>query len=170
MAAQSESGKDGLPAQIWIAGTNPENQFMRCVSDTFEAIRTDPEPVVFSDSAFIYYTHVPTDKKVSTQYSVRKCDTGLSSVFTPNSALANAEKGISVFPNPGKGRVTVQTPAHLGNGSKIELYDLNGRMVFGTRAESSSTILDLQQLPAGNYILNVSNQGRKVSTEVAIMK
>ena len=95
MAAQSSSGKDGLPAQIWMASADPSDTLMRRVSDSTLGIRTDPEPVVFNDSAFIYYTDVISDNSSSIKYSVRKCNTGLGNLFTPLKANQDAASEIS---------------------------------------------------------------------------
>ncbi len=170
MAAQSGSAKDGLPAQIWIAGANPGDAFLRCVSDTSVAIRVDPEPVVFSDSAFVYYTYVPTDKKTTNQYLVRKCNTGLGNLYTGNEVYKTASPVLSVFPNPCSGIANLRSPSIFGSGTSIEIYDLTGRKVLNTNATSSTSVLDLSPLPDGKYLIKIRKQGKEASTTVSMLR
>ncbi len=171
MAAQSGVGKDGLPAQIWIEGANPADSFMRRVSDSSEAIRNDPEPVVFADSAFIYYTHVILDQKSSSiQYSVRKCDTGLANLYTSDQTQKPDSPGISVFPNPGNGHFSLKSPSASCRGALIRVFDMNGKLVLKEISKSDSPDLNLEQLQNGSYTLKIQNHNQVASTELIIMK
>ncbi|MEI8007872.1 MAG: T9SS type A sorting domain-containing protein, partial [Bacteroidota bacterium] len=170
MAAQSGSGKDGLPAQIWIAGANPADAFMRCVSDTSVAIRVDPEPVVFSDSAYIYYTYVPTDKKTTNQYLVRKCNTGLGNLYTSIDTKNTTITPISAFPNPSSGSINLRTPSIFGTGSAIEIYNLKGSLVLSKLAESTTSVIDLSPFPEGKYIIKIRKQGKEATTSVTLAR
>jgi len=169
MAAQSSSGKDGLPAQIWIAGADPADSLMRRVSDSTIGIRTDPEPVVFSDSAFVYYTDVLFDKSSTLKYSVRKCDTGLGNLFTHVKAEED-ELQVSVYPNPSNGYIKLQTQDIFHLGSWISVYDLTGQKVFFGVTENSSPDLNLSALPDGNYFLKIQNKKQQAVAKVTIKR
>ena len=169
MAAQSGSGKDGLPAEIWIASADPDDNFMRRVSDSTVEIRTDPEPVVFSDSAFIYYTHVLTDKPMSLQYSVRKCDTGLANLFTTSKKKEEKKAVISVFPNPNKG-IFKLTSRETEPGSQVEIIDISGRKVFTSFIEGTTSEFNLSHLPEGSYLLKIQNDKMEAVTKFTISK
>jgi hypothetical protein len=170
MAAQSGSGKDGLPAEIWIASADPDDNFMRRVSDSTVEIRTDPEPVVFSDSAFIYYTHVLTDKPISLQYSVRKCDTGLGNLYTAVKEREEPKAGISIYPNPGKGLFNFNSQSLFDSGSQIEIYDISGQKVYSTMSVSDNGELNLSHLPDGSYILKIQDHNKEAVTKFTISK
>ncbi len=161
MAAQSGAGREGLPAEIWIASADPADSLMRRVSDTTVAIRTDPEPVVFADSAFIYYTDIIVNDQAMVQYSVRKCDTGLANIITTQKTQNLSSPAISVFPNPNNGRFTLQTNKAFASGSKIFVFDMAGRQVFYTITEGYRPELNLGNLPAGNYSLKIVNQNEE---------
>jgi hypothetical protein len=170
MAAQSGSGKDGLPAQIWIAGADPADSLMRRVSDSTLGIRTDPEPVVFGDSAFVYYTDVITDNPATLKYSVRKCDTGLANLLLSEKKQISFNPEISVFPNPCNGRFTLKIPSVFSTGSRIEIYSMSGQKVFEEVAEPGSTTINLTQLPDGKYLIRVKNKTVEAVSEVTKVK
>ena len=169
MAAQSSSGKDGLPAQIWVAGANPNDSLMWRVSDSSIAVRTDPEPVVFSDSAFIYYSRMITDDKCSMKFSVRKCDTGLANIFATNRPKSKAVPEISVFPNPCSGRFTMCTDPSFGNDCQIKVFDMAGKLVYSQPGETKIVQIDISNSPPGNYTLKVSNGKNEVSGRVTVV-
>lgn len=170
MAAQSSSGKDGLPAQIWIAAADPDNPLMRRVSDSTIGIRTDPEPVVFSDSAFIYYTDVILDKNSTVLYSVRKCDTGLGNLYTSKKANVKTTTEISVYPNPNNGRFKINNPEIFSSGSTIRIFDISGKEVYKISTENYSPELNLSMLPDGSYFLKVQNQKLEAVTKLTIKR
>jgi hypothetical protein len=170
MAAQSSSGKDGLPAQIWIAAADPDNPLMRRVSDSTIGIRTDPEPVVFSDSAFIYYTDVILDKNSTVLYSVRKCDTGLGNLYTSQKANVKTTTEISVYPNPNNGRFKINNPEIFSSGSTIRIFDISGKEVYKISTENYSPELNLSMLPDGSYFLKVQNQKLEAVTKLTIKR
>jgi hypothetical protein len=171
MAAQSGVGKDGLPAQIWIASANPADSLMRRVSDSSEAIRNDPEPVVFADSAFIYYTHVILNQKSSSiQYSVRKCDTGLANIYSSKKSNIPSVPNFSIYPNPGDGKFRYSASSVFRTGSKIIVYDSSGRSVFSKVIECDTSELNLSNLPSGSYTVKINTLNAEASTHLYIVK
>lgn len=170
MAAQSGVGKDCMPAQIWLASADPSDSLMRRVSDSTIGIRTDPEPVVFNDSAFIYYTDVLTSNNMITQFSVRKCNTGLGNLLTdiPTNKQVNSE--ISVYPNPSKGLFNFKSDVEFGPGTVAKIYDMNGSEVFNKLIENNSTELNLYELPDGNYLLKLQNRKHSAVTKIIIKR
>jgi hypothetical protein len=170
MAAQSGSGKDGLPAQIWVAGANPEDSLMWRVSDSTLAIRTDPEPVVFNDSAFVYYTHVLEDNPSHLIYSVRKCDTGLTNLLISEEKQNDQNAEILIFPNPGNGRFTLQTNNVFSSVTTIDIFSMNGQQVVSQEILPGSTNLNLDYLPGGKYLLRVRDHKKTALKEFTIIK
>lgn len=170
MAAQSSSGKDGLPAQIWIASADPTDSLMRRVSDSTIGIRTDPEPVVFSDSAFVYYTDIVSDNSSLPKYSVRKCDTGLGNLITTPKKMDKASTVVSVYPNPGNGLFSLNAGNGFVPGSLVNVFDVGGNKVFNTLLEGKSTDIDLRSLPEGNYFLKYQSLSEEAILKIIIAK
>ena len=171
MASQSGNAKDGLPAQIWIAGANPADSLMRRVSDTNLAVRVDPEPVVFSDSAFIYYTNVITNELATVRYNVRKCNTGLSNVYTsvPDPKATNTE--ISAYPNPSAGLVNISCPIQNATGpSKVTIIDNAGKIVDYLEVNASTFQLNLGSLPPGHYNLLIINGHQRFTKDILLAR
>jgi hypothetical protein len=59
--------------------------------------------------------------------------------------------GVEVFPNPANDRVTIHS-SH-GRIERIELMDINGRLVRGERVESDRHVLERKGLEAGVYLV-----------------
>jgi len=62
---------------------------------------------------------------------------------------------IKIYPNPVKGLLNIEIP--LTNDQKvfIRFYNLNGKMLMEKIINNQNTIIDLNEQPAGTYILSV---------------
>lgn len=72
------------------------------------------------------------------------CDVGINDQVL-------SDEAIHVFPNPATDRVTV---SNIERGTPIVITDLLGAVQMETKALSSSTEIDISNLPAGIYLLN----------------
>ncbi|MEO0078432.1 MAG: T9SS type A sorting domain-containing protein [candidate division WOR-3 bacterium] len=65
---------------------------------------------------------------------------------------------VSVYPNPARGRTTVNCSLSEAGPSSWVLYDAAGRSVLGgvLKPGTSSFPLDLRTVPAGVYVLRLS--------------
>jgi len=73
--------------------------------------------------------------------------------------------GLSIFPNPTNGLITI---LFEGNVANITVVDLTGKTINNATIQSNETI-DLSALNAGTYFINVNVDG-KTSTERVIVK
>ena len=88
-------------------------------------------------------------------------DTTFTAVFSFDSAWAASvdmagELFFTVAPNPTTGQLTVKT----GQSGEYELavYDMNGKKMMATRSQGSVSVIDIGKLPAGKYLLMVSDR------------
>lgn len=65
------------------------------------------------------------------------------------------EYAISAYPNPASHQITVALQSILESNLDYALYDLGGQLIHVGRLQTESTTINLQQLAAGNYILQV---------------
>ncbi len=72
----------------------------------------------------------------------------------------------TVYPNPSTGTITLITKA----GGKLEISDLLGKILLEKKVESSATILNLNDLPAGVYNLRVYKDGVVLTTKKLVKK
>lgn len=170
MAAQSSMGLAEMPAQIWIASVNPDYPLMRRVSDSTEAVRIDPEPVIFGDSAFIYYTEKSFSKFWQHLHRVRKCDTGLESFFTSTNNEGGAGGSLSILPNPSTGSFTISSPILDESGKKlITIFDYTGKLLKSIQPTMNSIKLDLA-LPPGSYFIKLTSSEQIQTGKLLIIK
>jgi hypothetical protein len=81
----------------------------------------------------------------------------------PNGVGENlSEIGLSVYPNPSEGKFTVEFE-QLPNDTKIAVYDILGKELYSTTANSMLHTIDLGTCSPGVYVLKVM-VGRQVST------
>lgn len=71
----------------------------------------------------------------------------------------NHEQLDLIYPNPTNGELYFVTE---NPGYEIEMYGLNGNLVFKKRIESNQEFLDLKQLQNGSYLLKYLNETYKV--------
>ena len=108
---------------------------------------------------------------IITGYSSRDIDGGLFyGVLTPNGIDAVAEAGIEVrpymfYPNPAQDRLRLQYSPDV-DPAKIELYDLQGRLVRSQGSAFES--VDMGQLPTGTYTLRVIMDDGQVFTDKVV--
>ncbi|MFT5857949.1 MAG: hypothetical protein ACI865_000033 [Flavobacteriaceae bacterium] len=74
--------------------------------------------------------------------------------------------GISVYPNPSEGEVTITNES--GTANTVIVYDMLGNVVLSTEVSTSTTI-DLSSVTGGVYVVKVSN-GTASYTENVVIK
>ena len=92
---------------------------------------------------------------------VTQGNTGVSSVNT----LA---QGIKIYPNPASGNITVEI-AGAANASII-VNDMLGNLVATANADTTTTTINLANMPAGNYIVKVVNGDKTYVNKIEILK
>ena len=82
------------------------------------------------------------------------------------SVAATPAPNVTLSPNPTGGTLTIRCAAEM---TKVELYDMQGRLALSATPTGSETMLDLQPLPTGSYVAVITtSQGtatRKVERQ-----
>ena len=78
---------------------------------------------------------------------------------TPN-AIIIPQSHIQIFPNPTNYELRIIN-YDFQQGDMVELFDMNGRRVYSTRANGNTTI-DMSAFQSGNYILRIGNRVAKI--------
>ncbi len=103
--------------------------------------------------------------KVNTVYNFGADDVvvdGKQVVFNVKAGVENIQLDfVNVYPNPATAYINVE-----GAVEKLALYDMNGRLV----AEAAANTIDVTALPAGNYLLNISNNGAVRTVKVLVVR
>lgn len=74
----------------------------------------------------------------------------------------------NVYPNPSSGQIFVQQP-NLAGKVNLKVFDLNGRIQKQMMLDQVNTMIDLNQLPRGNYIVALEKDG-KIKSKKIILK
>jgi uncharacterized repeat protein (TIGR01451 family) len=118
----------------------------------------------FVDIYFDYNDPVRTNTTVNTLW-VPTLDAGVvDTVFVTSTKKPFAEKDLSIFPNPTKGKLEVNVP----EAGVLQLYNTKGEAVLTTRLEEGQQVLNFSQLPKGLYLIQFRNSGGQVSKKVIL--
>lgn len=75
---------------------------------------------------------------------------------------------VTVYPNPNNGSFKVVMPENIRqDNSFLELFDVNGLLVFGGNIVDVETDIDVGNCPAGVYLLRIRN-GDDVISEIVL--
>ena len=77
-----------------------------------------------------------------------------------------------VYPNPTKGNLTLELPRALTQSGDLIVTDLSGRTLMQQKlpAGQSTCSLNMSQLPAGRYIIRISNASVLIRESVIVMQ
>ena len=86
---------------------------------------------------------------------------------TAGVAQINKAAGIVAYPNPAHDEVTVVAATAPGPGAQITLTDVAGHVVYGSPMLLKTQTINLQRLPAGIYVLQMTDStGAKTNVKV----
>ena len=94
-----------------------------------------------------------------------------STVYCGNDTLGsgihemNIMAGISVFPNPASDQLSV---SGLKGHNSIAVYNMFGQLVLTQQTEKESAVLELQNVPAGTYLLRITDAAGSTRTIKAL--
>lgn len=71
---------------------------------------------------------------------------------------------MSVYPNPTTSSVTLKIENHSLDAIQFLLFDINGREILSQKIQQSETPIQLENLPAAVYLLNVSEENKLLKT------
>ncbi len=92
-------------------------------------------------------------------YRLRQVDHDGTEAFSAVAAVTSSAKPeATFFPNPGSTAITL--PAGAGQPIEYHIYTITGRTILTGRV-AGGTSLDVQQIPAGLYLLELSTNGQR---------
>lgn len=130
-----------------------------------------------SEKSFVLQTEVMTTDRLNL-YNLQSSDTGTASDHFPvitdfsiNKTLSTAKDELvtnSIYPNPTFGIINISFK-NLKNYS-INLYNVTGNNVLSTEIEDSSVLLNIDDVAAGLYFLNIQDKEGNSQTIKIIKK
>jgi hypothetical protein len=74
----------------------------------------------------------------------------------------------SVFPNPSSDFVTIETIQ--GNAERIEIFNINGSMVYSSVFADKTEVVDVRNWPSGIYVLRWMTNNRRIAETKLIVQ
>ena len=99
--------------------------------------------------------------------------TGASGKHSYSTVVTAVVKGgggfaLEAYPNPTSGQVTVKTIGDRSGNASIRITDLLGKVLYQQEIDSEETLIDLQNFPAGIYLVRYDDDLRTKSIKVTI--
>jgi len=105
------------------------------------------------------YGHIVNDPWPTNFYSSGYDLTGVGVIYQRPVGIEDHDvTRITVYPNPCNDRIYV----NLDEIQKVELYNMNGQLLEMMQPNDTHFMLDMQQYPAGMYLLKVGNGVQKI--------
>jgi hypothetical protein len=101
-----------------------------------------------------------------------KANASNSSCYTLRVQTGTASRGgageatytqVSIYPNPARSVLNISL-GNLEGASDVQLFDVQGRMVIQRRISAMSTLVNVEILPSGVYMVKIKNNGIEVFT------
>jgi hypothetical protein len=89
---------------------------------------------------------------------LNRIDIITSAEFLP---VNNENSGVSIFPNPGREKISVCT---LKTGTSLSLFKLNGKQVLKVNLKKGPNTIDCSFLPPGTYIYSINRNNTVKNT------
>ncbi|MCD4737155.1 MAG: T9SS type A sorting domain-containing protein [Bacteroidales bacterium] len=128
---------------------------------------------LFSQTQYqIEYTYDETGNRATRELVeiVLKSNTDTTAFNEPDNEVYSDKLGeyeVSIFPNPTKGHLVIEV---TGDGippqSTMELYSLNGELLYFKKGIDPSTILDLSDKQPGTYLLKIKLRNKSNTWKV----
>ena len=71
----------------------------------------------------------------------------------------NKKQNITIYPNPARGNIFIEVPSDWLN-STLRLYTINGGKLVEQQLRQSKVQIDINLIPAGIYIVQITNQSK----------
>ena len=121
--------------------------------------------VAIGDSISLQWTVRATtgvsSRDAASTFTVRLIRVGLTS-----STFELAQLGLQLYPNPANARVYLRTEGVPMQ--QIVVYNLNGAEVLRTQPEATDAMLDVQELPAGLYIVRIQTAKGMINRRLVV--
>lgn len=72
-----------------------------------------------------------------------------------NSLITGLSNPLKIYPNPSNGQINIEG---IDKETSIGLYNLLGNLVYSQFAEAYASVLNLQNLPKGFYLMTIGNE------------
>jgi hypothetical protein len=139
------------------------------VSFTIMPFASTPPGTRIENSATIYMDFqkpIPTNHTLNTLYSPDLVPGLVDSIqiITSVKQVHFSEKELSLFPNPTKGKMELNSPQE----GILTLYSTKGEAILKTHIETGHNAFNLAHLPKGLYLAQLQFSGKQVSKKVIL--
>ncbi len=103
-------------------------------------------------------------------YRIKQIDIDHSFIYSKIVLLHNTTQGnnYSIYPTPSNNYFTIHATNVINKNTTAVLYDAIGRQIFTKQLVNSITQVETSQLPAGTYILKITDQEQSITQKLVV--
>ncbi len=119
------------------------------------------------------YSFIDQEPYLKSYYRLKMVDLDETYEYSRTIVLERKAKiGTSIFPNPSSGLFNIEFQSEEDSEVSLELYDVLGRKVYSDNFSLDNGIqireMDIKNLPAGVYLIQLQSNGLRIKTEQII--
>jgi len=77
-----------------------------------------------------------------------------------------SESAFSIYPNPSSGLVNINFDNNAS--SRVNIHDINGKLIIGQNFENNQNQVDLSNQPKGVYLITINQEGRETTQKLIL--
>jgi uncharacterized protein YfdQ (DUF2303 family) len=89
-------------------------------------------------------------------------------IITNSTSNIPGKTDITLYPNPTAGVAYLAVNSTTEDQLKIEIFDMQGKMQFGSKIQNGINLLQLKDLPSGIYMVYINRNNYKLFTQKLI--
>jgi xylan 1,4-beta-xylosidase len=163
----ASSATTGGTAEVWLDSTGTGTKIADCkISSTgnwneFKRFTAAMTPVSGNHDVYVLFTGAGTNRLFQLKWMkfIKKSD-----LYNSSSGIGK-QSNLIIYPNPAKDWLSISSEFQF---NKVEIFNMNGSMVFQDKSEASHNSLLNIKLANGIYVLKVSSDKYMASSKLKI--
>ncbi|MBA3706871.1 MAG: T9SS type A sorting domain-containing protein [Bacteroidetes bacterium] len=176
IVANASSYEWTVPSGLTIASGQGTSSIDVNISNTFKSGNIGVKAVSLCGSSLAVFLNERSMDCPVVAISTEPFNRNFSGATTDNINSKEAEKAISIFPNPTNGKNLTLTfeGFDISENIVMQLFDMTGKVIFNTSASieniKSDYLFNIGSLPNGIYLIKISQDNQQWNNRLIISK
>lgn len=161
-----------IPNKInsWLVGEY-FNGTDSCLNTDIDVFRSRDKYLKGLGGAYYYYSMSDISSSSRNLVYYKKGDVEWGTKLNITSAVeSNISEDIKIYPNPAQDKVNINIP-NIGIGDySVSIYDVLGNVIKHSKIQESNSIINIENIETGIYMLKISNNAAVVKFEKLIIE
>lgn len=115
----------------------------------------------------IVFNYDPSGNRIQRKLIIVPCGDENQKTFASDSSSVLTLMIVNVYPNPAQDKINIELPKDsTATESKIELLDINGKILYSVASPSLQIQIDVSQYAVGTYVLKITREKKYAAYNV----